>query len=127
MEPSRYACTVLDEARAAVKNLNHLPLLQAKRPLSTLIEEMQTVFNRMESSLEDKDSYETVREYLREVRAELKKAQAELKKANKELKAVNTDIEYYTEVRTKILKEVLESERLHAPSVEILGRGAPSA
>ncbi len=123
MEPSRYACTVLDEARAAVKNLNHLTLLQAKRHLSTLIEEMQTVFNRMESSLEDKDSYETVREYLREVRAELKKTQAELKKANKELKAVNTDIEHYNEVRVKILKEVLEAERFHAPSVEILGRG----
>ena len=123
MDPSRYACTVLEEARAAVKNLNHLTLLQAKRHLSTLIEEMQTVFNRMESSLEDKDSYESVREFLREVRAELKKERAELKKANKELKAVNADIEYYTEVRTKILKEVLETERLHAPSVEILGRG----
>ena len=77
MEPSRYACTVLDEARAAVKNLNHLTLLQAKRHLSTLIEEMQTVFNRMESSLEDKDSYETVREYLREVRANLEETEAE--------------------------------------------------
>ena len=74
MEPSRYACTVLDETRAAVKNLNHLTLPQAKRHLSTLIEEMQTVFNRMESGLEDKDDYETVREFLREVRAELKKA-----------------------------------------------------
>ena len=123
MEPSRYACTVLDEARAAVKNLNHLTLLQAKRHLSTLIEEMQTVFNRMESSLEDKDSYESVREFLREVRAELKKERAELKKANKELKSINADIEHYNEVRTKILKEVLGAERLHAPSVEILGRG----
>ena len=123
MEPSRYACTVLDEARAAVKNLNHLTLLQAKRHLSTLIEEMQTVFNRMESSLEDKDSYGHVREFLREARAELKKAQADLRKAKTELEAVNADIEYYTEVRTKILKEVLEAERLHAPSIEILGRG----
>ena len=120
MEPSRYACTVLDEARAAVKNLNHLTLLQAKRHLSTLIEEMQTVFNRMESSLEDKDSYESVREFLREVRAELKKERADLKKAKKELKAVNADIEYYTEVRTKVLKEILEAERFHAPSAEVL-------
>ena len=123
MEPSRYACTVLDEARAAVKNLNHLPLPQAKRHLSPLIEEMQTVFNRMESGLEDKDDYETVREFLREVRAELKKERAELKKAKKELKAVNADIEYYTEVRTKVLKEILEIDNLHAQPVEILGKG----
>lgn len=123
MEPSRYACTVLDETRAAVKNLNHLTLPQAKRHLSTLIEEMQTVFNRMESGLEDKDDYETVREFLREVRAELKKERAELKKAEKELKAVNADIEYYTEVRTKVLKEILEIDNLRAQPVEILGKG----
>ena len=123
MEPSRYACTVLDEARAAVKHLSHLTLSQAKRHLSTLIEEMQTVFNRMESGLEDKDDYETVREFLREVRAELKKERAELKKAEKKLKAVNADIEYYTEVRTKVLKEILEIDNLHAQPVEILGKG----
>ena len=123
MGPSRYACTVLDEARAAVKNLNHLTLSQAKRHLSTLIEEMQTVFNRMESGLEDKDDYETVREFLREVRAELKKERAELKKAEKELKAVNADIEYYTEVRTKVLKEILEIDNLHAQPAEVLGKG----
>ena len=123
MEPSRYACTVLDETRAAVKNLNHLTLPQAKRHLSTLIEEMQTVFNRMESGLEDKDDYETVREFLREVRAELKKERAELKKAEKALKAVNADIEYYTEVRTKVLKEILEIDNLRAQPVEILGKG----
>ena len=122
MEPSRYACTVLDEARAAVKNLNHLTLLQAKRHLSTLIEEMQTVFNRMESSLEDKDSYESVREFLREVRAELKNERAALKKAAKELKAVNADIEHYAEVRAKILKEIIGAERFHVPMVEIFGK-----
>jgi DNA-binding transcriptional MerR regulator len=123
MEPSRYACTVLDEARAAIKNLNHLTLLQAKRHLSTLIEEMQTVYNRMESGLEDKESYETVRGFLREVRAELKEERAELEKAAKELKAINADIEYYTEVRTKILKEALEADSLHSQPIEILGKG----
>jgi formate-dependent nitrite reductase cytochrome c552 subunit len=85
----------------------------AKRHLSTLIEEMQTVVNRMEAGLEDKDSYGSVREFL-------KKANADLNKAKKELKAINADIEHYNEVRAKILKEVLEAERFHAPSVEIL-------
>ena len=120
MDPSRYACTVLEEARAAVKSMNHLTLPMAKRHLSTLIEEMQTVVNRMEAGLEDKDSYGSVREFLREARADLKKERAELKKAKKELKAINADIEHYNEVRAKILKEVLEAERFHAPSVEVL-------
>ena len=122
MDPSRYACTVLEEARAAVKNMNHLTLPLAKRHLSTLIEEMQTVVNRMESGLEDKDSYGHVREFLREARAELKKAQADLRKAKTELETINADIEHYAEVRAKILKEILGAERFHVPTVEVFGK-----
>ena len=123
MDPSRYACTVLDEARAAVKNLNHLTLLQAKRHLSTLIEEMQTVVSRMEAGLDDKNDYARVRADLKEGKAELKKVRADFRKAKKELKAINADIEHYTEVRAKILKEILGMERFHAPSIEVLGKG----
>ena len=121
MKPSRYACSVLEETRAAVKNLNHLTLPLAKRHLSTLIEEMQTVVNRMESGLEDKDCYGSVRDRLHEARAELKKARADLRKAKTELEAINADIEHYTEVRAKILEE-MEAERFHAPLVEVLGK-----
>ena len=118
MKPSRYACSVLEETRAAVKNLNHLTLPLAKRHLSTLIEEMQTVVNRMESGLEDKDCYGSVRDRLHEARAELKKARADLRKAKTELEAINADIEHYTEVRANL--EETEAERFHAPSVEVL-------
>ena len=118
MKPSRYACSVLEETRAAVKNLNHLTLPLAKRHLSTLIEEMQTVVNRMESGLEDKDCYESVRDRMHEDRAELKKARADLRKAKTELEAINADIEHYTEVRANL--EETEAERFHAPSVEVL-------
>ena len=118
MKPSRYACSVLEETRAAVKNLNHLTLPLAKRRLSTLIEEMQTVVSRMEAGLEDKNDYARVRADLKEGKAELKKVRADFRKAKKELKAINADIEHYTEVRANL--EETEAERFHAPSVEVL-------
>ena len=37
-------------------------------------------------------------------------------------KAIDADIEHYTEVRAKILKEVLEVERFHALPVGIPGK-----
>ena len=120
MKPSRYACSVLEETRAAVKNLNHLTLPLAKRHLSTLIEEMQTVVNRMESGLEDKNDYARVRADLKEGKAELKKVRADFRKAKKELKAINADIEHYTEVRANL--EEMEAERFHAPLAEVLGK-----
>ena len=122
MDPSRYACTVLDEARAAVKNLNLLTLPLAKRHLSTIIEEMQTVVSRMEAGLEDKNDYARVRVNLKDKKAELQKVRADLRKVKKELKAIDADIEHYTEVRAKILKEVLEVERFHALPVGIPGK-----
>ena len=122
MDPSRYACTVLEEARAAVKSMNHLTLPMAKRHLSTLIEEMQTVVSRMEAGLEDKNDYARVRADLKEGKAELKKIRADLRKAKKELKAIDADIEHYTEVRAKILEEILGMDRFHALPVEILGK-----
>ena len=122
MDPSRYACTVLEEARAAVKSMNHLTLPMAKRHLSTLIEEMQTVVSRMEAGLEDKNDHARVRADLKEGKAELKKVRADFRKAKKELKSIDADIEHYTEVRAKILKEILGMERFHAPSIEVLGK-----
>ena len=122
MDPSRYACTVLEAARAAVKNMNHLTLPMAKRHLSTIIEEMQTVVSRMEAGLEDKNDYARVRANLKDAKADLKKVRADLRKAKKELKAIDADIDYYTEVRAKILEEILRMERFHALPVEILGK-----
>ena len=81
---------------------------------------MQTVVSRMEAGLEDKNDYARVRADLKEGKAELKKVRADFRKAKKELKAINADIEHYTEVRAKILKEILGIERFHAPSVEVL-------
>ena len=122
MVPHRYACEVLDEARAAVKNLNHLTLPMAKRHMSTLIEEIQTVVNRMEAGLGDKNDYARVRADLKDGEAALKRLRADFSKAKKDLKAIDADIERYTEVRAKLLEEILASERFQALPVEISGK-----
>jgi len=91
VDPSRYACTVLEEARAALAKLNLVTLPFSKRHLATLLEELQTIVNRMESGLEDKSDYSHARDRLRETRAvltELKAEKAELKAEIKTLKVV---------------------------------------
>lgn len=70
--PNRTACDVLREMRKSVKTLNfsYLP---------GLIEELQTLVNRMEASLEDQNDLDVTREQLREARAELKQLDKQIK------------------------------------------------
>ena len=91
MDPNRYACTVLEEARAALARLNWVTMAFSKRHLATLLEELQTIVNRMEAGLEDKSDYSYARDRLRETRAklnDLKDEKAELKAELKALKVV---------------------------------------
>ena len=83
MSPNRYACTVLHEARAALANLNWATMVFSKRHLTTLLEELQTIVNRMEAGLEDKSDYNSSRDRLRDSKAEL----ADLKVEKAELEA----------------------------------------
>lgn len=116
MDPNRYACTVLDEARAALKKLNWVTLALSKRHLATLLEEMQTIVNRMEAGLEDKSDYSYSRDRLRETRVELevlrkeKKNLAEKKKVLKLQTKVLKGKVQSLEARVKELKEVIESK-----------------
>jgi len=94
MDPNRYACTVLEEARAALAKLNLVTLPFSKRHLATLLEELQTIVNRMEAGLEDKSDYSYARDRLRETRAklaDLKADEGRLKAEIKALKAVVKD------------------------------------
>ena len=77
VDPNRYACTVLEEARAALAKLNWVTMAFSKRHLATLLEELQTIVNRMEAGLEDKSDYSYARDRLRETRAKLKELKAE--------------------------------------------------
>ncbi len=94
MDPNRYVCTVLEEARAALAKLNLVTLPFSKRHLATMLEELQTIVNRMEAGLEDKADYNSARDDLRDTRAELTKLEAEKAKLKAEIKALKAELEH---------------------------------
>lgn len=69
----RYICTVLEEMRTLHKTRNYSTLL-------SLIEEAQTLANRMEAALGEKSNYQRWHDRYKEEKAEYKKL---LKKTNK--------------------------------------------
>ena len=93
VDPNRYACTVLEEARAALAKLNWVTMAFSKRHLATLLEELQTIVNRMEAGLEDKSDYSYARDRLRETRAKLKELKAEKAELKAEIKTLKVVVE----------------------------------
>ena len=93
VDPNRYACTVLEEARAALAKLNWVTMAFSKRHLATLLEELQTIVNRMEAGLEDKSDYNRSRDRLRGIRAKLADLDAEKAELNAEIKALKVVVE----------------------------------
>jgi cell division protein FtsB len=65
----------------------------SKRHLATLLEELQTIVNRMEAGLEDKSDYSYARDRLRETRAELKELKAEKAELKAEIKTLKVVVE----------------------------------
>tara|TARA_A100001234_G_scaffold207886_1_gene205485 strand:- start:1 stop:429 length:429 start_codon:yes stop_codon:yes gene_type:complete len=57
MSTNRYLCTVLDELRTAVERLCWVTLPIGKRHISSLVEEVQTLGNKMEAGLRDKKDF----------------------------------------------------------------------
>lgn len=66
--PNRYICSVLEEIRNCHKSRNY-------SYLKGLIDEAQTLVNRMEAALEDKKDIERYREMRSELRKEIKELQ----------------------------------------------------
>ncbi len=93
MDPNRYACTVLDEARAALAKLNWVTMAFSKRHLATLLEELQTIVNRMEAGLEDKSDYNRSRDRLRDIRAKLADLEAEKAELKAQIKTLKVVVE----------------------------------
>ena len=93
VDPNRYACTVLEEARAALAKLNWVTMAFSKRHLATLLEELQTIVNRMEAGLEDKSDYNRSRDRLRYIRAKLAGLEAEKAELKAEIKALKVVVE----------------------------------
>ena len=112
---NRYLCTVLEECRTALNNLNFLTIKPTKRILSTLVEEIQVLANRMEAGLEDNWEYNRDQIEHRKLKREIK--QMEWQKAD--LAAEVEDLELVLEkqldldgLRTQIRQAKKELHKL---------------
>jgi hypothetical protein len=84
--PNRYLCDVLEEMRKCHKTRNFAPLLG-------LIEEAQTLANRMEAGLGERRDYQRWHDKVKEEKAELRRLLSKTNKARK--KAGETKKEIY--------------------------------
>ena len=73
--------------------LNWVTMAFSKRHLATLLEELQTIVNRMEAGLEDKADYNRSRDRLRAIRTKLADLEAEKAELNAEIKALKVVVE----------------------------------
>jgi cell division protein FtsB len=74
--PSRYICDVLEEMRKCFKHYNFSIVL-------SLIEECQTLANRMESALSEQRGIRDAHEEIKELKAERKQLKAEIRELEK--------------------------------------------
>lgn len=77
MYPNRHMCEVLDEMRSCYKTRNFAPILG-------LIEEIQSMGNRMEAGLEDIKDVKRMQEERSELYDEIKELNREIKGLKKE-------------------------------------------
>lgn len=73
--PNRTVCSVLDEMRAMHKTHNYAGLLG-------LIEEVQTMVNRMEAALHDKGDIRDAHKHIKELKKEIKELETKKEKLN---------------------------------------------
>ena len=73
---NRYLCEVFDEMRKTTETLNFAMLL-------SLIEEAQTMANRMEAALGDQKDFESLKKRIREKKDELKKLEEKIERKAK--------------------------------------------
>jgi hypothetical protein len=73
---NRYVCDVLEEMRTSVKTLNFAMI-------PSLIEEVQTMANRMEMALEDMKDLKSMKDEIHEKKEELKILKKKIEKKKK--------------------------------------------
>lgn len=79
--PNRYVCEVLEEMRKVVKVLSVFNMWRYKPAMAMLIEEAQTLVNRMEASMHDWTD-------IRRAHDEIKKLKKEIKELEEKKKAL---------------------------------------
>lgn len=68
-------CEALTEMRDTLDKLNIFTMYRYKKVMSMMIEEVQTMGNRMEAGLSDKGDVQDYRDEIRKLKREIKKLQ----------------------------------------------------
>lgn len=74
--PNRYVCSALEEMRDQLKLLNHFTIGRYKKVTALMIEEVQTLVNRMESALGDWDDLQKLTDKRRKLKIEVRALEA---------------------------------------------------
>lgn len=75
--PNRYLCSALDEMRDILKKSNIFTYKYSNRILESLVEEIQTLGNRMEAALREQRDYEDFHRQVVSLKKQVKKLKAE--------------------------------------------------
>ena len=107
MSTNRYLCTVLEELRKAAKRLGWVTLPISKRHISSLVEEVQTLANRMEAGLKDKKDFYRYTQDAGELGMSLKEYVNYLKERKEELIVEKAELKH----RNRILEKQIENRK----------------
>ena len=107
MSTNRYLCTVLEELRSAVERLSWVTLPIGKRHISSLVEEVQTLANKMEAGLRDKKDFYRYTQDAGELGMSLKEYVDYLMERKEEL----IDEKASLEQQSRILENQIESRK----------------
>ncbi len=94
MSTNRYLCTVLEELRKAAERLSWVTLPISKRHISSLVEEVQTLANKMEAGLRDKKDFYRYTQDAGELGMSLKEYVNYLKEEKEELIVEKAQLEH---------------------------------
>jgi len=120
MSTNRYLCTVLEELRKAAKRLGWVTLPISKRHISSLVEEVQTLANRMEAGLKDKKDFYRYTQDAGELGMSLKEYVNDLKETKKELRDEKSSLKNDLRcLRFQIKSRKLELARLNCEVCQV--------
>ena len=110
---NRTACDVLEEMRKLNKHLSRHTLTRHQEVMKYLIEEAQSMYNKMEAGLGDKRDLVSMSEEHAKQRKEYKKLQKELRELKAEIKEVKgEEVESGSGRITSIIEDLALDEPL---------------
>ena len=116
--PNRYGCSVLDECRLALDQLNIFNVWLFKKQFSLLLEEVQIYGNRIEAALGDKSDLHHYHDEAKVLKAEIKdlRMQKEILEAELgELGTIQTkeyQIKYLHNKQTQLIREINDLQKM---------------